>query len=217
MPDCGHTQGFRGLEVPSEVVDEDALVGSDAEPPGRDEIDLGVRLSDAELAREHDCVEEVIDVVVLRTPRVRDERGADALSAVVGDRVAHRLSGRTSCVRRRARPSAGTSSWRASRRSNVARSIRPHSRSASALGSSRNARRTSGPSRAWKASKESSMLVVSTPPQSIRRADASRAMSRSAGPRCRGPGACAGDRGAGPARGTPRARASRGSPRAPSR
>ena len=130
---------------------------------------------------------------------------------VVGDRRAHRVVRAHAGVSRRARPSGGTPSAAGQRRSKLARSIRPHSRSASALGSSLNARRTSGPSRAWKASNESSMLVVSTPPQSIRSALAT---SRSAGSRCRGRGSCGGRRAPGRAPGTPRARASRASPRA---
>ena len=161
-------------------------------------------------------VEQVVDVVVLLAPRVADERGGDAAVVEGADRVEHLLVRahlprepvrEVVSDRRRAPARVGAS--------NVVMSIVPVSSSTSAAraaGSSRNAVRTSAPSRRANASKESSMLVVSTPPQSIRRAT-----TRSAACRLRGRGSCGARRGPGRARGTRRGRASRASRGGPGR
>ena len=93
MPDCGHTQGFCRLQVAPQVVDENAALGGDAETRQRDDVNVGIRFSKPEIAGEDDRVEQVLDVVVLGAPGVRDERGPDALGVELADRVAHRVVG----------------------------------------------------------------------------------------------------------------------------
>ena len=214
MPNRRHPECLGGLEISTQVIDEDAALGGESEALQRDRVDPLVGLADAELLGEHDDV-ELGEVAVVGCAS-RSSRPARCGCRRRDSGRPRRASPRRPAPRRSGawRDCRGsTSSAAASRRSNSASGMAPLSRSISAWrasGWSRNARLIAcspRPSRALNASNAPIMLVVRTPPQSIR----SPSMPRSAGSRCRGRGAC----GTGPAwgrgRGTRRGRGRRGS------
>src|SRR5919201_1935901 len=82
VKDRGHPDGLRALAVLAQVVHEHALLGRDPEPLSAQLEDLGLRLVEPDLTRDHDRVEELVHhhlVVCGPAPGIRDEPGWNAL------------------------------------------------------------------------------------------------------------------------------------------
>src|SRR5437588_5780168 len=93
VEDRRHAHRLGALAVLAQVVHEDTLLRRNAESLGAEVEDLRLGLVHADLARDHDRVEQLGDQVVVvggPSPRVRDETGRDAACAYPPHGLDHR-------------------------------------------------------------------------------------------------------------------------------
>ena len=93
MQQAGHPDRLGAGDVLAQVVDEHALARLDGEPLAGEQVDLGLRLVQADVARDHGRVEEVDRraVVDAEPPGVGDQPGLDPGGAGGAHRGDHRL------------------------------------------------------------------------------------------------------------------------------
>ena len=93
VEDRGHPDRLGSGAVLAQVVDEDRGLGLDLEPLAGEQVDLRLRLVEADLAGDHRRVEEVGrgPVVDPKAPRVRDQAGELARGLGRPHRADHRL------------------------------------------------------------------------------------------------------------------------------
>ena len=108
VQDRRHPDRLGAGAVLAQVVDEDGVARLDAEPLAGEQVDLGLRLVEADVAGDHRRVEEVAGrqpVVDPEPPRVRDQAGRDAGGAGRLDAATMRSSDSSPANMRAIRPS----------------------------------------------------------------------------------------------------------------